>query len=164
VKIDISQIQPVLEKYRSAGRTALLPALHEAQAIYGFLPREVAYEIGRALPVPLADVYGVIDFYALFYTEPVSKTIIHICNDPICSMAGAETVHKRFTQKIDLVINGDIQTRMVTIERSPCLGLCEHAPSLLVKGTAVVDSNHLSIEQLIAGEGRTPHPEIGGDI
>ena len=39
--IDMTAVEPVLAKYRGRGRDALLPLLHEVQAIHGWLPREV---------------------------------------------------------------------------------------------------------------------------
>ena len=39
--IDMSALEPLLAHYRGRGREALLPLLHDAQAIYGWLPREV---------------------------------------------------------------------------------------------------------------------------
>jgi NADH-quinone oxidoreductase subunit F len=161
---DLNPLLPILKKYRASGRTALLPVLHEAQDIYGYLPEPVTSEIAKALQVPLVEVHGVIEFYALFYNQPVSKTVIHICNDPVCVMAGAETILKRTTQKVEyfLLLTQHIET--VTIERSPCLGLCEHAPSMLIHGAPVVDTASKSLEQLIAGVGRSPEPIIGGDV
>ncbi|MCJ7625176.1 MAG: NAD(P)H-dependent oxidoreductase subunit E, partial [Anaerolineaceae bacterium] len=129
--IDLSLLQPVLAKHAPDGRTGLLPALHEAQEIYGYQPESVSVEIARALSVPEADVFGVIEFYALFYSHPVGKTVIHVCNDPSCALAGADSIFKRMTQKLEIRIG---ETPTVTIERTPCLGLCEHAPSILVQG------------------------------
>ena len=42
----------MLAKYRGRGRDALLPLLHEVQAIYGWLPREVLEAVGHTLHVP----------------------------------------------------------------------------------------------------------------
>ena len=56
------------------GRSGLLPALHVAQEMYGWISESVAAIIARALKVPLADVFGVIDFYTMLY----SLSLIHI--------------------------------------------------------------------------------------
>ncbi|MEP7359003.1 MAG: NAD(P)H-dependent oxidoreductase subunit E, partial [Anaerolineales bacterium] len=85
--MDLSRLEPVLAVLSPRGRTALLPALHAAQALYGYLSEPVAAEVGRALGVPLADVYGVIDFYAMFYRAPVGRTMVRVCADPPCSLA-----------------------------------------------------------------------------
>src|SRR3972149_11635416 len=82
---DLAPLRPVLEEFILQGRTALLPALHAAQKLYGYLPEPVAAEVGRALRVPLADVYGVIDFYAMYYKERVGKTLVRVCGDPACA-------------------------------------------------------------------------------
>ena len=61
---DLIRLRSILTELAPQGRAALLPALHLAQQFHGWLPEAVAAEVGRALGVPLADVYGVIDFYA----------------------------------------------------------------------------------------------------
>ena len=96
--LDLHPLQSALSKYAQKGRPFLIPALHDAQELYGYIPERAAVEIARELCVPLADVYGVIDFYALFHSKPVSKTIVHVCDDPACAMAGSEALLKKFSQ------------------------------------------------------------------
>ncbi len=91
-EFDLTPLRSALSDLASQGRTALLPALHAAQALYGHLPEPVAAEVGRLLRVPLADVHGVIEFYSLFYPQPVGKTILQVCTDPSCELAGGEQV------------------------------------------------------------------------
>ncbi|NTU74649.1 MAG: NADH-quinone oxidoreductase subunit E, partial [Anaerolineaceae bacterium] len=148
------------------GRTHLLPALYAAQGMFGYIPEEAAVEIARFLKVPLADVFGVIDFYAMFYARPVSKTIIHVCADPACAMAGADGVLKRMTQSVvlDQVENRSGQAS-ITVERAPCLGLCEHAPALQVQGPKVsTGSAQRMLEETIGYTGKHPHSVIGRSI
>ncbi len=157
-ELDLSLLTPVLERYAPQGRTALLPALHAAQEIYSYLPEPVAAEIGRALGVPLADVHGVIDFYTLFYPEPVGDSIIHVCNDPACAMAGADAVMKMLTRRFDLDAGlSSGQPLRITLEHSPCLGLCEHAPAITISGRPVAPASPESYEALYAGRGARPH-------
>jgi NADH-quinone oxidoreductase subunit F len=80
--------QELLRTLSPQGRSALLPALHAAQTQFGYISELAAAEIGRALDVPLADIYGVIDFYAMFYDEPAGRTIIRVCADPACALVG----------------------------------------------------------------------------
>jgi len=76
IEIDLTPLQTRLAELSPLGRTSLLPALHMAQELYGYIPEPLATEIGKSLGVPLADVHGVIEFYSLFYNEPVGKKII----------------------------------------------------------------------------------------
>ena len=85
-EIDLTQLKSAIESYIPLGRSGLLPALHAAQKIYGWLPQEVASEVAKTLHVPLADVHGVIEFYSLFYNEPVGRRIIRVCTDQACAL------------------------------------------------------------------------------
>jgi len=143
------------------GRSGLLPALHAAQAHYGYLPEPVAAEIARCLGVPLVDVYGVIDFYALFYREPVGQTIVHVCGDPVCANAGADGVLKLLSRKLGSEPGG---VGSITIERAPCLGLCEHAPALIVNQTQLGHADPSHIYETHQVSGVRPVGVIGGDI
>ena len=157
--IDLSRLQPILSELAPQGRTALLPALHAAQAVYGYLPEPVAAEVGNALGVPLVEVFGVIDFYALFHREPVGKTLIHVCGDPACALAGADTVMKTLAREVQLGGQGG-----VAVERAPCLGLCEQAPALLVNETPVGRADLASPSDIYSGLAQKPGTIAGGDI
>jgi NADH-quinone oxidoreductase subunit F len=159
--LDLTPLIERLTEYAPQGRTALLPALRAAQDTYGYIPESAAAEIGKALNVPLADIYGVIKFYALFYEKPVGKAVVHVCNDPVCSLAGSDNVLKRVIQKYVLQPDGD---SMLTVERAPCLGLCEHAPALLVQDTAGTGDQVKTWKDLVSGDAKHPDTRMGGDI
>ncbi|TLM97775.1 hypothetical protein FDZ73_24490, partial [bacterium] len=161
---DLTPLKVAMEEYAPKGRTALLPALHTAQEIYGYLPEVVATEVARSLKVPLVEVFGVIDFYAMFYREPVGKTIIHVCTDPACAMAGSEPFVKRLTQHLEFLAPGEESSPSVTIERAPCLGLCEHAPALLVNGKPVGKADLLTGEEIVANANSRLETVLGGSI
>ena len=48
-EIDLAPLTPAIEKFIPLGRAGLLPALHAAQKIYGWLPQEVAAEVAKNL-------------------------------------------------------------------------------------------------------------------
>ncbi len=129
-EIDLTRLHPILESYIPLGRSGLLPALHAAQRLYGWLPQEVAAEVARSLKVPLADVHGVIEFYSLFYNEPVGKRIIRVCTDPACALKGADGLLQHLCEHHGIEPNGTTPDQSLTIESSPCLGLCEQAPAV----------------------------------
>jgi NADH-quinone oxidoreductase subunit F len=138
-EIDLSPLKPAIQSFVPLGRSGLLPALHAAQKIYGWLPQEVAAEVARALRVPLADVHGVIEFYSLFYNEPVGRKFIRVCTDPVCGLKGADELLDHLCRHHGVEPGGTTPDLSLTIERSPCLGLCEHAPAALVDGCAEIN-------------------------
>ncbi len=138
-EIDLNLLNPAIEPYIPLGRSGLLPALHAAQKIYGWLPQEIAAEIAKALRVPLADVHGVIEFYALFYNRPVGRKFIRVCTDPACALKGADGLLEHLCKHYDVEPGGTTDDLSLTIERSPCLGLCELAPAALVDDCAEIN-------------------------
>src|SRR5688572_33167278 len=78
---ELDPLHSILAELAAQGRAALLPALHAAQQCHGWIPEAVATEVGRALGVPLADVYGVIDFYEMLSREPMGRTVARVCNE-----------------------------------------------------------------------------------
>jgi NADH-quinone oxidoreductase subunit F len=135
---DITPLKPAIASFIPLGRSGLLPALHAAQKIYGWISEPVATEIARALRVPLADVHGVIEFYSLFYNEPTSRHVIRVCTDVACALKGGKDVLNHLCSHHGLDAGQTTGDLSLTIESSPCLGLCEHAPVALVDDGVVV--------------------------
>jgi len=129
VEANLIDLQSFLDAVSHRGRTMLLPALHHAQALYGWVPREAQEAISRALRVPLADIHGVIEFYTMFYNRPMARRVVRLCEDPACSLAGAHAVSRRISESLGLQPG---ETRDdVAFEHVPCLGMCEFAPVAL---------------------------------
>ena len=135
-EIDLAPLNSAIESYIPLGRSGLLPALHAAQKIYGWLPEEVAAEIAKSLHVPLVDVHGVIEFYSLFYNEQVGKKFIRVCTDQACALKGADGLLNHLCHHYDVGPGQTTHDLSLTIESSPCLGLCEQAPAALVDDQA----------------------------
>ena len=121
-------------------RHLLLPVLHALQSSAGWIsPGGLRYACER-LTVPPAEAYGVATFYAMFSVEPRPTTVLHLCDDIACKVAGAEDL-------IDEVVR---EAGSEQVLRSPCLGMCERAPAALLQ---TGDSNDVafgpvSIERL----------------
>jgi NADH-quinone oxidoreductase subunit F len=102
-------------------RHLLLPALHAVHDAVGWISRGALDEIARRLEVAPADVFGVASFYGLFSLEPRPPRVVHVCTDLACRMAGAG----------ELTGSGGGGEGAALVE-SPCLGVCERAPAVLV--------------------------------
>jgi NADH-quinone oxidoreductase subunit F len=163
-EFDLLSLQSILSEYIPQGRSALLPALHAAQKEYGYLPEPVAAEVGRLLGVPLADVYGVIDFYSMLYREPTGRKMVRVCTDPACALAGGEALLDGLCDHLSVHPDQPSTDGAVMVERAPCLGLCEHAPAVLVDERAVGSAGAVTFDDLLNGDGRAPGAVLGGDL
>lgn len=161
---DLAPLRLALSDLAPRGRTALLPALQIAQSLYSYLPEPVAAEVGRTLGVPLADVYGVIDFYAMLYTQPTGKTVVQVCTDPACALADGEQVLQNACRQLNLSPGEMSADGAYTLERAPCLGLCEHAPAALVGVNARGRINPAQVMDMFSGNGARPRSAVAGDL
>lgn len=163
VEVDLSLLEPVLEKYRDGTRTYLLPALHDAQRLYGYLPEEVLVAIGQALRVPLSEVHGVVEFYTLFTREPLGKRVIRICTDPACVARGGEEVLRAACRQADLLPGETSLDGAYTIERVTCIGLCDQGPAALVDEMALTGLTPDNTEALFTAEAPTASLHVTGE-
>lgn len=165
---DLTTLRLLLETLTPQGQSALLPALHLAQALFGYLPEEVAADVGRALDVPLADVHGVIEFYDMFYPKPAGRRVLHVCTDAACALAGSEALLEALYRHAGVTEGATTADGKLTIRRSPCLGLCEHAPAMLAgppgQEIALGQASASQVADLCQGRGNRPGSIIGGDL
>lgn len=122
----------ILARWQPSGRSGLLPALIEAQELRGWLDRDTVAQIAAGLQVPLSEAFGVTDFYAHLYTHPVGKTIIRVCDDVPCFLAGSERVCAAVVQLLHVAPGETTADDAFTFELVPCLGHCDHAPVVMV--------------------------------
>ena len=79
----MQQLEEVIQKYRETPG-ALIPVLHEAQDIFGYLPPEVMKKVARGLEIPEAKVYGVATFYSQFSLTQKGKYRVSVCLGTAC--------------------------------------------------------------------------------
>ena len=114
-----------------ARRDLLLPVLHAIQSRIGWISQPALNYVSRRLTIPPAEAWGVATFYALFATKARPPVVAHVCDDLACALAGADSICADLTRSV----GGEgtpIDDGRATWLRSPCLGLCEQAPALLV--------------------------------
>ena len=133
-------------------RHMLLPALHALQSAEGWISQGGLGYVCERLTIPPAEAYGVATFYAMFSLEPRSKQVVHVCDDLACRLAGAEQICARL----------EAARPDAGWMRSPCLGMCEQAPAVLVQASGDLASERADfstgvgkedpVEGLLSGE------------
>ncbi|TCT13805.1 NAD(P)-dependent iron-only hydrogenase diaphorase component iron-sulfur protein [Natranaerovirga pectinivora] len=110
----------------------LIRVLHKAQQIFGYLPKEVQYFVGRKLGVPTAKVFGVVSFYSYFAMEPKGEHNISVCMGTACYVRGAEKVLDEFKRQLGVEIGKTTEDGKFSVEALRCVGACGLAPVVLV--------------------------------
>lgn len=160
---DLSALQPYLAEIAPRGRAMLLPALHYAQNLYGWLSPAVQEAISRALRVPLADIHGVIEFYTMFYNEPTARRVVRVCEDVACQLAGSEALAEAIGVELGLDPGETSNEDGVTFERVPCLGMCEFAPVALNAEQPAGELTPADVPAFLAGAYPEPDVKVYGN-
>lgn len=131
-----SVLDRILKKYRDQ-KGALIPVLQEAQESLGHLSEETLEYIAGKTGRTLAQVYGVVTFYAQFRLEPIGKHLVRICHGTACHVGGAEDIDAAVCGHLGLDNEGGTTEDMdFTVEKVVCVGACSLAPIMLVDGVA----------------------------
>ena len=153
------QLSEFLKKNGFRGREMLLPALLLTQQIHDYIPEEAAIAISQSLKVPLADISGVIEFYTMLSGQPQAETSIRICTTPSCASQGSGQLVQEVCQHLGVDIGEPTVDGRYIIEEVECLGLCDHAPGVLV-GTEMI--GNATLESIFSPE-EHPRSQIYAD-
>ena len=111
---------------------ALLPVLHEAQEIYGYLPIEVQQMVADGLNVSLSEVYGVATFYSRFSLTPKGKHQISVCLGTACYVKGSDKVLEEVEKMLGIKSGECTPDGLFSIDSCRCVGACGLAPVLMI--------------------------------
>ena len=135
-----AQLKQVIAEHKGQ-KGAVIPVLHEAQNIYGYLPIEVQEMISEGLDVPLAEIYGIVTFYAQFSLNPKGKYQIGVCLGTACYVKGSGDILDKVKEILE--VGECTPDGMFSIDATRCIGACGLAPVLTVNedvyGRLVVD-------------------------
>ncbi len=129
----MSDIIAIIDKYRD-DQGALIPVLHEVQDYFGYLPIEVQKVISDELHVPLAEIYGVVTFYARFSTQPKGKYAVSVCMGTACYVKGAGKILEKFENALGIKAGEVTEDGMFSLDACRCIGACGLAPVATVNG------------------------------
>ncbi len=131
VDANAEKLSEVIEKYKNT-EGALIPVLHEAQEIYGYLPLSVQKAVAEGLDISLAEVYGVVTFYTQFSLNPKGKYKIQVCLGTACYVKGAGDIYDKLKAALNLNDGDCTEDGLFSVEACRCIGACGLAPVIMV--------------------------------
>jgi iron-only hydrogenase group A len=115
-------------------QSALIPVLHQAQDIFGYLPQYVLDYVAYRVGVPAATVYGVATFYHHFNLTEQGKHRIAICVGTACYVNGAQSILEAVSKEIGIKAGETTKDGMFSLAEAHCIGACSLAPAILLNG------------------------------
>lgn len=112
----------------------LIMVLHKVQEHYGYIPRNIAFEVAELLDVPVAKIYGVITFYHLFKLNQPGRNQIAVCMGTACYLKGGEDLILELERQLGVGLNTVTRDGEFSVEAVRCIGCCGLAPVMTVNG------------------------------
>jgi len=113
-------------------RSAVLPALHYAQAELGCLEDDTLAEVAALLEVPVRMTTEVVGFYTMFDRLPTGRYKLEVCRNLSCKLMGAKKVVEYIEGKLGVRCGETTEDGKFTLLEAECLGACGYAPMMMV--------------------------------
>jgi NADH-quinone oxidoreductase subunit E len=147
---------------------ALLAILQQVQEFHPrkYLPLETLEYIGAKTAIPLARIYSVATFYALFNLTPQGRNTISVCRGTACHTRGSRDLFEKLMMHLGFETAADGETEQLTtpdgettLRTVACFGQCALAPVIEINHAIFGHMNEPMLQrELDALEHREPKP------
>ncbi len=127
-----AEVQALLDKFGVCPTSDLISVLQQVQDSFGYLPAICLEQMSRRTKIPLSRIYGVVSFYAQFYTEPHGRHTIRVCRGTACHVKGAGRVLEAVEYELGIDEGESTSDLMFYLETVACLGTCFLAPVIMI--------------------------------
>ncbi len=129
----ISKFDEIVSRYPvGKQKSALLPILHEVQAVEGWLSANAMDKIAHYLEIQPIEVYEVATFYSMYFMQPLGKYVLEVCRTGPCCLVGAEKIMDYIGDKLGVKEGEVTPDGLFSYRGVECLAACGYAPVLQI--------------------------------
>jgi NADH:ubiquinone oxidoreductase subunit E len=110
----------------------LIMVLHQAQNLFGYLPRQVQLMVADGLGMSASQVHGVITFYSFFSTSPKGRNTVKVCLGTACYVRGGQQTLGKVQDELGIKVGDTTGDLRYSLDVVRCIGACGLAPAVLV--------------------------------
>ncbi|KYP16146.1 NADH-quinone oxidoreductase subunit NuoE [Flavihumibacter sp. CACIAM 22H1] len=127
----MAKVREIIARYpEGKQKSALLPVLHLAQEVYGWLSSETMDYVASLLQIEPIEVYEVATFYSMYNLKPVGKYMFEVCQTGPCMISGSDAIIDYIKQRLGIGVGETTPDGMFTLKTVECLGACGYAPMM----------------------------------
>jgi len=127
-----AEITSHLDSLAVSRASNLIGVLQAVQDRFGYLPPPALADLARRMRIPLSRIWGVVSFYAQFYTEPRGRHTIRCCRGTACHVKGAGRVLDAVRHDLGIDEGQMTPDGLFQLETVACLGTCFLAPAMMI--------------------------------
>jgi NADH-quinone oxidoreductase subunit E len=150
-------IEAAMAKYPDR-RSAVMPALHAAQAVHGWCSPEALHQVAAVMRLTPAYLSMIASFYDQFNEEYVGTHHVYVCTSVACMPKQPRRVLDALKREAEAEALEDTEIRSFE-----CLGACDMAPMASIDGRYVGPLEPRDAGEIVESirAGRTPLPGRG---
>ena len=167
-------INPILQRHGRL-RPALLNILRDIQAEFGWISPKIITAISEEMKIPRVDVQGVVSFYSFLSESPKGRIVIRLCDDVVDRLKGMPRIAEVFEEELGIGFGETTEDGMISLEMTPCIGLSDQAPAVLVNAVPVTNLSTDRVREMVRdlksggrpadlvktlGDGNNAHPLV----
>jgi NADH-quinone oxidoreductase E subunit len=113
-------------------RSAILPLLHLVQNEENRISEDGMRFVAKKLGLNMNDVYEVLTFYSMFFTDEIGKYHIQLCRTISCFLCGAGQLREHLEKKLGIKPGQKTPDGRFRLSEVECIGSCSTAPAMQI--------------------------------
>ncbi len=131
-------------------QSASVEALQALQRLRGWISDEAIRDIAPMVGMSPEELDGVATFYSLLFRKPVGRHIVLVCDSLTCYIMGQERLQEHLSRKLGVGMGETTPDERFTLLPISCIGLCDHAPAMMVDDNLYGDLDAGKIEEILS--------------
>ena len=158
----LAELAELAGRYPQA-RSALLPMLHLAQSVQGYVSPEAIGMCAEELGLTKAEVGAVATFYTMYRRRPAGEYHVGVCTNTLCAVLGGDAILHELEEHLGISHNQTTDDGMISLEHIECNAACDYAPVVMVNWEFYDNQTPSSARDLVdAARAGTPPPPTRG--
>lgn len=146
---EIAEIEQEISRYAHKA-AAGIDALKIVQRRNGWVPDELLATVADFLEMSYTELDGVATFYNRIFRRPVGRHVIFVCNSVSCWVMGYEQLMSTIKERLKIDLGETTSDGRFTLLPHACLGICHHAPALMIDEDLHEDADPARIDEILA--------------
>ena len=115
----------------------------------GWVSDEQVRELAPILDMTVEEIDSVASFYNHIYRKPVGRHVILLCDSVSCWILGYESLLDHLSGRLGIGFGQTTPDGRFTMLPIQCLGICDHAPAMMIDDDLHVDLTVEKIDRIL---------------
>jgi len=157
-----AEMREIIARYPKP-RSALLPMLHLAQSVEGYVSPDGIAMCAEELGLTKAEVGAVATFYTMYRRRPAGEYHVGVCTNTLCAILGGDAILDALKEHLGISHNETTSDGRISLEHVECNAACDYAPVVMVNWEFYDNQTPSSARDLVdaARAGNPPPPTRG---